>query len=163
MEENFLMEMLNLKQGFLPVDLNTGANTGIRINMASGDRLAFILQMTTSTAAAVTLNLQQHDAASSGNSKALSVANPYYHKHGAATIFTKVVPGAAADTYDLASLFASDGGIVVFEVLAEDLDVTNNFQWVSCSLIDSTAAKVGACLAVAFNLRNQPGYLTDLT
>lgn len=147
--EKFLMEGKTLRTALVPVDLNAGANTGIRIPMANAKRVAFVVIMGASTAAAVTLNLLQHDAASAGTSKALSTANPYYHKHGsAANKFTKVVPGSAADTYDLATLFAADGGIVVFEVLAEDLDVENNFAWVSLSAIDATAAKVGAVLAI---------------
>lgn len=147
--EKFLLEAKTLRTALIPVDLNAGANTGIRIPMANAKRITFIAIMGASTGAVVTLNLQQHDAASSGTSKALSVANPYFHKHGTSTTkFTKVVPGSAADTYDLAALFATDAGIVVFEVLAEDLDVENNFAWVSLSALDSTAAKVGAFLAV---------------
>lgn len=156
--ERFLLEAKTLRTALVPVDLNAGANTGIRIPMKNAKRISFIAIMGASTAAAVTLNLLQHDAASSGNSKALSVANPYYHKHGSsAEKFTKVVPAAAADTYDLATLFASDGGIVVFEVLAEDLDVENGYAWVSLSAIDSTAAKVGAFLAVVDH-EYKPGY-----
>jgi hypothetical protein len=147
--ERFLLEAKTLRTALVPIDLNAGANTGIRIPMANAKRITFIAIMGASTAAAVTLNFLQHTAASSGSSKALSIGNPYYHKHGSsATKFTKVVPGAAADTYDLAALFAADGGIVVFEVLAEDLDVENDYAWVSMSAIDTTAAKVGAFLAV---------------
>lgn len=147
--ERFLMEGRTLRTGLVPVDLNAGANTGLRVPMKNAKRISLVVIMGASTAAVVTLNLLQHDAASAGNSKALSIANPYYHKHGsAADKFTRVVPGAAADTYDLATLFAADGGIVVFEVLAEDLDVENNYGWVSLSALDSTAAKVGAVLAI---------------
>lgn len=159
MEENFLMEMVNLKQGFLPVDLNTGANTGARISMKGCDRVAFILQMTTSTSASVVASFQQHNAATSGTSKALSIANAYYTKAAAETVFTKTVPGASASSFDVSSIFAASGGIIVFEVLAEDLDVTNDFAWISCDVADTTAAKVGACLALAFNNRNNPPYL----
>lgn len=146
--ERFLMEAKNLKVGLVPVDLNAGANAGLRIPMANAKRIAFVVVTGASTAAVLTLNLLQHDAASSGTSKALSVANPYFTKHGAATVFTKTVPGSATDTYDLSTLYATDGGIAVFEVLAEDLDVENGFAWVSLSALDSTAAKVGAILAV---------------
>lgn len=147
--EKFLLESKTLRTALVPVDLNTGANTGLRIPMGNAKRITFLAIMGASTSAVVTLNFLQHDAASSGNSKALSIQNPYYHKHGsAASKFTKVVPGAAADTYDLATLFTADGGIVAFEVLAEDLDVENGYAWVSLSALDSTAAKVGVFLAV---------------
>ncbi len=162
MDENFFMEMANLKQGFLPVDLNTGANTGLRCSVANCKRLVFILQMADSTAAAVTLNFQQHDAASAGNSKALSIANPYYVKADTALHFTRVVPAAVASSFDLATTFGSAEGIAVFEVLAEDLDVENSFTHVSLSLIDSTAAKVGACLVAFIGTTANPPYGQDV-
>src|SRR5262249_48212214 len=110
--ERFLLEAKTLRTALVPVDFNTGANTGIRIPMANAKRITFIAIMGTSTAAVTTFNLLQHDAASTGNSKALSVANPYYYKHGSgATKFTKVVPGSATDTYDVATQFAADGGL----------------------------------------------------
>lgn len=147
--ERFLMEAKNLKVGLVPVDLNAGANTGLRVPMANVKRLAFLIITGTSTAAVMTWNFLQHDAASSGNSKALAISNPYYIKHGAATVFTRTVPGAAADTYDIATQFAADGGLAVFEVLAEDLDIENGFAWVSLSALDATAAKLGAVLVLA--------------
>lgn len=160
--ERFLLESKTLRTALVPVDFNTGANTGIRIPMANAKRITFIAIMGTSTAAVATFNLLQMDAASSGNSKALSVANPYYYKHGsAASLFTKVVPASATDSYDLSTQFAADGGIAVFEVLAEDLDVENGFAWVSLSALDSTAAKLGAILAVV-DSDFKPAYLQAL-
>jgi hypothetical protein len=156
--EAFLLEKSNLKVGLAPVDLNTGANPGIRVPMANVQRLIFIIIMGTSTAASVIANLLQHNAASSGTSKALAVANPYFHKHGTATSFTEVVPGSAADTYDISTQFAADGGIAVFEVLAEDLDVNNGFAWVSLSMVDSTAAKLATILVQTGGEGNRPAY-----
>lgn len=162
MDENFLMEMVNLKQGFLPVDLNTGANTGFRIPFTNCKRIAFVIQMADSTAAVVTATLQQHNAASSGTSKALTIANPYYYKLGSSTSFTKVIPVAAASSFDLSTTFAADEGLLVFEVLAEDLDVEGDFNYVSLSLADSTAAKVGACLAICLSSTANPAYAGTL-
>ncbi len=162
MENAFLMELLNLKQGFVPVDLNTGANTGLRCSMKGCSRLAFIVQMSDSTSAAVTLTFNQHDAPSAGNSKVLPIANPYYVKADTALRFTKVVPVSATETYDLASAFGSAEGIAVFEVLAEDLDVNNDFSHVSLDMIDATAAKVGAVLVVFIGNKNTPPYAQDV-
>ncbi len=147
MDENFFMEMANLKQGFLPVDLNTGANTGFRIPFSKCKRIAFVIQMGDSTAASVVPTFQQHNAASAGTSKALTIGNPYYHKKGSATVFTKVVPTAAA-SFDISSVFASDEGVAVFEVLAEDLDVTNDYAWVSLDHVDTTATKLVSVVAI---------------
>tara|TARA_R110000868_G_C10890032_1_gene763529 strand:+ start:538 stop:1023 length:486 start_codon:yes stop_codon:yes gene_type:complete len=156
--EAYLAEKSNLKLALLPVDLNTGANTGLRVSIKDCDRIAFVVAMGDSTAAVVTISFQQHNAASAGTSKALSHSNLYYKKAGAATSFTKVEPTSAASSYDLAADFAAQEGLVVFEVLAEDLDVTNDFAWVSLDIADTTAAKVGSVVAITGGLRNAPGY-----
>lgn len=158
MDENFLLEMANLKVAIVPVDLNTGANAGARIPMGKCKRVAFICNFGTSTAATVNATLQQHNAASAGSSKALSVDNPYWVKHGTATSFTKTVPGAAASAFDVSTQFAADGGVAVFEVLAQDLDVENDFNYVSLSLDDTTAAKLGGVVAVLYDTVSNPPY-----
>ncbi len=155
---SFLMEKLNLKQVSVPVDMNTAAITGARISMAKGDRLAIILTMGDSTAAVTTFDLDQHNAASGGTSKALSVKNPYYHKAGAATVFTKVQPTVAADTFDVASIFSDAEGILVLEVLGEDLDVDGGFSYVSINALDSTAAKILGAVYVVGDNKFEPAY-----
>lgn len=162
MKNVLLLEEKNLKQAFAPVDLNTAAVVGSRVSMAGADKIAIVISLGASTGAAVEIALKQHDAASSGNTKALAVSNPYFHKAGSATKFTKVEQTVDEDTYDLASLFAADGGVVVFEVLAEDLDVNNGYSHISVNVADSGAAKVGGGMYVLSNLRNEPGYSTDI-
>lgn len=152
------MEEKQIKVAFAPVDMNTAAITGARIGMAKGDRVAIVISMGTSTAATAEFTLKQHSAASGGTSKVVAVANPYYHKAGAATVFTKVIPGSAASAYDLSSLFAADGGVVVFEVLGENLDVDGGFAWVSVDVTDSAAAKLGSGMYVMGAMRFGPGY-----
>lgn len=154
----FLMEKSSLKLAHLPVDMNTAAITGARIKMNLGDRLAIIVAMGTSTAALAQFTLRQHNAASSGTSKNLSVDNPYYKKAGAATVFTKVEPSVAAAAYDLSTDFAADGGLVVFEVLQEDLDVNNGFAWVSLDIADSTAAKLACTMYQVVDAEFKPAY-----
>ncbi len=160
--ETFLLEKHNVALALVPVDLNDGANTGIRIGMAGKKRITFIVAMGDSTAAVTNFTLNQHDAVSSGNSKALSVLNPYFTKVGyAPESFTKVTPTVAASNY-IPTAFAGDPGLIVFEVLAEDLDVENNYAWVSLSCIDATAAKLGAVIAIASGNDYTPCYGTDL-
>lgn len=155
--EAFLMEKANLKASSGPVDL-AGAQTGARISMKDYKRVAFIVHLGSSAATTPTFNLKQHNAASGGTTKVLSVANPYYHKAGAATSFTKVEPSSAADSYVLTSLFATAAGVVVFEVLAEDLDVNGGFGWVSLDIPAAGAAKLGAVMAVCHEPGSKPAY-----
>lgn len=160
--ESYAMERSNAKIAIVPVDLNTGANAGARISMADCDRVTFYIQTGASTAAVLNATFNQHDAASSGSSKALSIANPYYHKVSSATVFTKLVPAAAESSHDFSTLFATLGGIIVVEVLAEDLDVSGGFGYVSLSIDDTTAAKVGSVIAVTSKNRSKPAYTGTL-
>jgi hypothetical protein len=148
MKNLFFAEDKALKQAFLPVDLNAAAITGERVNIGKGSRLAIVLCMGDSVGALVRPTLRQHNAATAGTSKDLSVANAYFHKAGAATSFTKVEPTVAAALYNLDAIFGGEEGIVVFEVLGEDLDVNNGFEFVSIDLADSTAAKIAAAVYV---------------
>lgn len=158
MFNKMLAEIATVKQGCLPVDLNGGAVVGARISLAKGDKLSILVSMGDSTAAVADFTLQQHNAASAGTSKALSVANPYFYKKGAETKLTKVEPVAAASNYVLSTQFANDEGVVIFEINGDDLDVDGGFAWASLDIADSTAAKLGAMVYVLSNVRFSPAY-----
>ena len=149
MKNKFLLEQLVAKTITAPVDLNTAANTGARVDMKGVKRVTFIAILAAgSSTTAHTFTLKQHTVASSGTPANLSVDNPYYHKIGAATSFTKVDPqGSAAAAYDLHSLLADSAAIVVFEVLAEQL--TEGYRWVSLDTTDSGGAQLGCVIALA--------------
>lgn len=162
MKNAYFAEQALVKMVTEPVDGNTAAITGGRIGLKLGQRVAFLINMGDSTSAtAVTFTLKQHNAASSGTSKALSVANKYYHKVGAATKFTQVEPGSAASAYDLTTEFASEPGLVILEVAAEDLDVNNGFAWASVDIADTGAAKLLSVLAVVKDPHFFPAYSQD--
>lgn len=147
MKNEFFAESKGLKQAILPVDLDTAQN-GARISLKDGDRLAIVLQLGASLASTIVVSLQQHNAATGGTSKALEIDNPYYHKAGVNTSFTKVEPVALASSFTLTPVFATASGVVVFEVLAEDLDVNGGFSHVSVNVADTTTAKIGAAVYV---------------
>ncbi len=145
--EKFLAEDKVLKAVVGPVDLNTAAVTGARVNIAKATRVAFVVVLGAGTSTTTHgFTLKQHTAASSGTSADLSVDNPYFHKIGAATYFTKVSPSSAAAAYDLHTLLADSASIVVFEVLAEQL--TDGYGWVSVDTADSGGAQLGVVLAL---------------
>lgn len=160
--EGFFLATNNLKAE-VPFDLNTGAYVGQRVPMNQGDRLAIVVNMGDSVAAVASFTLKQHDAASAGTSKVLSIANPYFKKVGvAASAFTKVEPTVAASAYDLSTDFSDAEGVVVFEVLQEDLDVNGNFSHVSIEALDSTAAKLCSIVYVVNKSKYVPGYASAL-
>lgn len=149
MKNAFLLEQLVAKQIVGPVDLNTAAVTGNRVSMKNARRCTFIVAIGASSSSTAHLfTLRQHDAASSGNSKDLAVINPYYTEIGAATSFSKVIPGSATAAYDLHSVLADAKAVLVFEVLAEDLDITNGYAWVSMDTADTGAAQLGSVVAL---------------
>lgn len=155
--EGFFLEHNNLAVD-VPSDLDTPF-AGRRIAMNKGDRVAIVVNMGDSTAAVVTLSLQQHDAASAGTSKALAISNKYFYKTGSvAAAFTQVEPTEAASSYALSTQFAASEGVVVFEVLQEDLDVNNNFSHISINAADTTAAKIGSVIYIARGCPNKAPY-----
>jgi hypothetical protein len=155
--EQFLLEGANAKLAFAPVDLNTAAVTGARVSLADARRVAVVIQVGTSTSGVLDITLKQHDAASAGNSKVLAVANKYFTKWGASTSFTKVEPTDAESNYVMSSSHDA-GGIVVFEVLAEDLDRDNGFTHFSVDIADSTAAKLGCGLYLVNAVDFKPAF-----
>lgn len=158
--EGFFLEKYNVAMGLVPVDLNAGANTGLRISMKGNKRVCFIVSMADSTAGVTDFTLQQHSAASAGTTKVISTVNPYYKKAAAATTWTKVVPASAASNF-VPTDYANEPGMIAFEVLAEDLDVEGDFAWVSLDIADATAAKAGAVIAIA-DPKSKPGYAVAL-
>lgn len=159
--ENMLLEKANIKAIIGPVDLNTAANTGLRMDMAKYRRVTFLVILDTGTTTTThSFALKQHTVASSGTPAALSVDNPYYHKVNTATAFTKVQPTVAADTYDLHSLLASTKGIVAFEVLAEQL--TNGYRWASIDVADTGGAQLGTVIAIGHEADDKPAYAQDV-
>ena len=152
------MEQHNIKPVSVPVDMNTAAITGARVGLSKADRVAIVCHMGDSTAAVTEFTLKQHTAISAGTSKNLSITNPYYHKKAALDVFTKVTPGSATAVYDVSSIFANDEGIIVFEVLGEDLDVDGGFAFISVDVADSTASKILSAVYVLSDVRHSPAY-----
>lgn len=157
------LETQNIKEAFSPVDLNTAAVVGSRVSMKGCQKVTILLSVGTSlTGGVVDINLLQHNASSSGTSKALAISNPYFKKVGAATVFTRVVPGAATDHYVLSSDFDTAQGLVAFEVQASDLDVNNGFGWISVSLADGGVTKLGHGVYILSKLASEPAYVLGI-
>lgn len=140
--EAFLAEEKGIKQGIAPQSVTGSTVSGARVPLQDMHRVAVVISVAAAASAALSATLKQHDAASAGNSKDLSVSNLYYHKSGAETSFTKVEPSAAAAAYDLFALIGTDAGVVVLEVLQEDLDVENDFDHISVDVAGDTTARV---------------------
>ena len=154
-----LMEKVNIKPLAVPSSVNGAAITGARVKLDSGERVAIVITMGASTSAVVEFALKQHTAASGGSSKELSVDNPYFYQKNTDTSFTKVdIGGSAASTYTLTTHFTNYKGVVILEVLADQLDIKNGYYWVSCDIADTTAAKVIGGLYLIHENKKLPAY-----
>jgi hypothetical protein len=161
MNEQMLFED-NVKQAFQPKDLAT-ATTGIRISAAKGERITFLLSLGDSVGAGtLALNLKQHNAASGGTTKALSVISKIYKKIGpAATVFTESEPTVASDVISLAD-FAADEGLVAVEVLPEQFDTNGGFGYFSVDLTVAGAAKIGGGVYIVSESNYRPAYADSI-
>lgn len=147
MKNSFLAENMVPKVLIDPVDWNTAAVVGGRIDMKDLEKVTLLIVLNSATSrTAVTVDLDQHTVASAGTPAALSVANKYYHKVGAATVFTKVEPSVAADTYDFTALVGDSKAVIVMEVQSADL--TDGYRWLSINSADSGAAGIGSVVAI---------------
>lgn len=134
--------------------INADANsdiTGDRVNLANYDRAYYVLSKPAGTAGDdLSFQVYQHDADTSGNSKALTIKK-LWHKVGSAKVFTEVDLTTPSSDFDLDAINSVDLGadtaaaIIVVEVLTESLDVSNGYQYVS---IDHAGADVGNALLV---------------
>lgn len=155
--EGFLAEHKIIKP--LPAG-NIDANYATsRVSMVNNLRCAFILDLGASLEADVTINLLQHNAKVSGDTLPLTIDNPY---------FVKPVDAAIAKRYELDFLaevstltitdLATKAGLVIVEVLAEDLDTNAGFTHVSLAMVDGAVAKTVTALAIV-TPKSKPAYL----
>lgn len=131
----------------IPDSLNVDANTdvtGDRINLKNWERAYYLLTKPAGSAGDdLSIQFQQHDAASSGNSKALTFSKLWYKKATSGVDFTGVGTWTAVeltsptDDLDLASVNGVDlatdtvGAMVLVEVRADSLDGANGYTFVS--------------------------------
>lgn len=144
------LESHEIIPAFMPVDLSTAANTGDRVNLQNYDRCIFVLLASIGTAGDdPVITAQQHDAATSGNSKALNFTR-IRHKVGATEIDAvgqfSLVEQSAASTYDSATIDGAENeALIAIEVQSQDLDTDSGFTFVSFNVADvGSNAQLGA-------------------
>lgn len=144
--------------GFTPVNMAAAANSGHRVHMKNYGGLAIVFYKAAGGAGeAPTIDVQEHDAATSGNSQDLDVVTTYYKKEEATLDgdeqWTKVTQSAASEVTD-ADWDDANEVLVVIEVEAEDL--SDGFEWLSADVADvGTTAQVGTLLYIGYDLKVQ--------
>jgi hypothetical protein len=157
MSTKALGRLFDVGSAIVPVDLAAGANTGHRLHLRNYGGVAIVGYLNNGTAAEnPTFDVQEHDAASAGNSQDLDVVATYYVKSEAALdgdeTWSKVTQAAASEVTN-ASWDDALEVLVVIEVLSEQL--SDGFEWISVNVADPGTAHVGAALYIMFDLKVQ--------
>ncbi len=165
MLNNLFVETHQVCQGFLPVALNTGANSGDWVSLKNYGRIAIIFFKAVGTNGDdPTLTVNQATDVSGSGSKAYTLTR--VDKKQAATNllavgqFTTSTSAAAAshDTFSTNTWTNSDlaeqAAIVVIDIKAEDLDIANNFDCVQLTIADvGTNAQLGCALYILYDAK----------
>lgn len=151
-----LGRLFDISTGVPVVDLAGGAQTGKRVSLKNCGGVTVVLYKEAGAASEpTTLDLQEHDAASSGTSQDLDVVTHYYLK-SATTLagsetWTKVTQSAASEITPAAS---DTQQILAFYVDASDL--SDGFSYISVNTADTTTAgQYGGVLYLLHDLHVQ--------
>lgn len=152
-----LLDKVQIVSGFLPVDMQDGANTGDVVSMKNYGHLTVVFFKNAGTAGDdPTLTLLQGTDVAFGTNKALNFTSVWTKQDTVLTsegTFTEQTQ-TAANTYTDATS-AEDAAIWVVEIDAADLDVANGYDCVRASVADvGTNAQIG-CL---FYILSEPRY-----
>ena len=153
-----LGRLIDLGVGFVPVDTQTGTNTGKRIAMKGATGISFVLFKGAGTGTDVPVwTLAEHNAASSGTSQNLAKIDTWHYKSATTLAGTEAwttATQAAAATLTLTGE-ATKQGIYVVEIDASSL--SDGFTHLSMSIADTGAAgaQLGCMLYVLHDLSVQ--------
>lgn len=140
-------------------DLVSGAMAGDRVNMALFEQCTIMVQKSDGTSGQdPVITVQQHDAASGGNSKALNFDEYYVASH--ASDLTANLDAFTKSDNSADEQITLDGEteyLVLIPIRAEMLDVDNGYQFVNVGISDPGAT--GSSYAAAFYLLGNPRYL----
>ena len=150
-----LVENSQIVSAFVPVDMQTAANTGDYVSLKNYHRCAVVFFKAAGTAGDdPTLTIQQAQDVSGTGAKALNFTR-IWHKQGTLTgvgTFTAVTQ-TAANTYTDATS-AEIQAIWVVEIDADDLDVDNGFDCIMCSVADVGGnAQLGCAMYILYDPR----------
>lgn len=163
-----LGRLFDLSAGVVPVDLQT-AQTGKRVHLKNCGGVTIVVFKAAGTAGDdPTVDLQEHDAASSGTSRDLDVVTSYFLKAEATLdgdeTWSRFTQSAASEIVDPggAGTSAEEQQILVIEVEATQL--SDGYEWISLNVADTgTNAQLGAVLYILrdLNVQRKPANLVQ--
>jgi hypothetical protein len=164
-------EQFNICQGFLPVAMNTAANSGDWVSMRDYGRCAIVVFKAVGTAGDdPTIAVKQAQAVAGTNAKALAFTTVYKKQAASNLLAVGTYTKTTSDTPATNDAFnttlgtwsntdlAEQAAIIVIDIKAEDLDADNGFDCVQVSIADiGTNAQLGSALYIL----GEPRYQKD--
>jgi hypothetical protein len=157
-----LGRLFDIQIGSVPADADGGAITGKRVSLRDAQGVTILVIGAAGTAPDdLQLDLQEHNAASSGTSQDLDIITDYFHKSEATLdgdeTWAKVTQAAASEITDVggAGTSAEVQQLACIDVAAEQL--SEGFNWVSLNIPDlgSAGAKYVAIVYILWGLKRQ--------
>lgn len=154
-----------------PPAATNGVVTGQRIHLKNATGITIVLIAGVASAGDdLQIDVQQHDAASAGNSKDLDVVTVAHLKDALAMANTETwtsITQSAASEVAIAASYNTDihQNILVVEVQSTDLDRANGYEWVSVNVPDlGTGDKTLTVIGITTGLHVQraPANLANL-
>lgn len=153
--EAMLAEKHGVKKGLLQ-DINGGAVSNY-VEMKHSYRVGFIVDLASAAEDLDVTLVQAQDEAGTGK-KALAIESKYFVKVGADKKFTKKdLVGAQIQDAD----FNGAAGLLLVDVLAENLDLENGFSHVAVEFV-SAAARIACVEIVCHEMKKGAAYLEEL-
>lgn len=154
-----LGRLFNIATCIKPIDLSSGAQTGVRCHLKDYEGVAFVYFADAGTANEdVDLDVQQHNVATSGTPLDLDVVTQWWSKRETTLdndeTWTKSTQAAASEV-DLGDDEGEVEVIAVVEVTSDQL--SDGYEWVSVNTTDpgTTTGKLGCVLAILYGPKIQ--------
>lgn len=146
-----MLDQMQIASGFVPVNLATAANNSDWVNLKSYARLLIVFfkgAAASGTEDPTVTVLQATDVAGAG-AKALTINRSWTKTDADLTTIGQFTAGTPSTNTLTVASSAQKAGIWVMEVLATDLDESNNFSCVQANVADvGTVAQLGCLLYV---------------
>lgn len=158
----------DLIPAIVPVNLNTGANTGGRVHMKNYRNCALVVFASIGTAASdLAVDVQEANAATGGTIRDLDIVTKYYLKDAlaltSATTWAEISQSATSEIADAggAGTSAEHSQVLVIEV--DETQLSDGYEWLSINVPQPGATKLGCAFYIMSGLKVQraPANLAD--
>ncbi len=153
-----LGRLFNIVPGVVPVSLTDAGATGKRVSLKNAGGVTIIVFKDAGTDGEdMSFDVQQHDAASGGNSKDLDAVAHFYRMEEASLdgdeTWTKTTQTKASEVAP-GDPSAQSEAIYVIEIEAADLDIANGYEYVSLNVVANgdTSDQLGCVLYLVRDL-----------